>query len=411
MKEYAGRNLEGQAGSGWPVTAGGMLGEANTAVPGTDLACLERVHKHNTRVSIGLCKRLSFLSALVLLAGCQTPAPPPLPLTMVTVSNEFDIAAPAPLVAPPVVSPAVSSHEMSWPSNWVTGWIPLEAWGKYNGLENYTLVKSNPHTAIQFPTTNGAMLLKLGTRIASWNGLECWLGWPPQSINGLPCVHWLDARKVLQPLLNPLRLPNTPQRTIVLDPGHGGVDSGAQSAFNSHYEKEYTLDWALRLARLLEGNGWKVILTRDSDKELPLAERTAIADRVKADIFLSLHFNSGLPNRELTGVETYCLTPTGMRSSILRTQEDDLSQSYPNNVYDDQNIQLAVRVHANILAESGAFDRGVRKARFMAVLRGQTRPAILIEGGYLSNDNEARTIANPEYRQRLAEAIARALKA
>lgn len=382
-------------------------------------ACLKPIHQHNTLLMSGFWKWLSLLSALVLLAGCETPAPPPLPLTMVAVPNEVELAPPSPLIAPPPITPApvitpavsVQSPETSWPSNWVNVWIPLDAWGKYNGLDRYTYVKSNPYATAQFPTTNGAMLLKIGTRVASWNGLDCWLGWPPQVIKGIPCVHWLDARKVLQPLLNPLRLPNGPERNIVIDPGHGGVDSGTKSAFNSHYEKEYTLDWALRVARLLENSGWKVTLTRDRDKEVPLAERTTIADRAKADIFLSLHFNSGLPNRDLAGLETYCLTPAGMRSSILRTHEDDLSQTYPNNAYDDQNFQLAMKLHAAILSEIGGFDRGVRRARFMGVLRGQTRPAVLIEGGYLSNYNEARKIASPEYRQKLAEAVAGALRA
>jgi N-acetylmuramoyl-L-alanine amidase len=81
----------------------------------------------------------------------------------------------------------------------------------------------------------------------------------------------------------------------------------------------------------------------------------------------------------------------------------------PNNAFDIENLQLALSVHRALLEVNGHHDRGVRRARFPAVLRGQDRPAILIEGGYLSNPREARLIADPAYRQRLAEAVAGAL--
>jgi N-acetylmuramoyl-L-alanine amidase len=82
---------------------------------------------------------------------------------------------------------------------------------------------------------------------------------------------------------------------------------------------------------------------------------------------------------------------------------------FPNNAFDAQNLQLALRLHRTLLAVNGNLDRGIRRARFLGVLRGQQRPAILIEGGYLSNPKEASMIARPAYRQKLAEAIAVAL--
>lgn len=351
-----------------------------------------------------------FCVLLVVLAGCETIQAPPTPLTTIAVSRDMEIATPAPLIAPPpeATTPApIPTVVSSWPTNWVTGWIPLESWSKYNGLDGFTLVKSNPHTTLELPTANGPVAVKLGTRLASLNGLECWFGFAPQSIQGTPCVHWLDAKKNLQPLVRPINL--TPGGTIVLDPGHGGVDSGAKSAYDSHHEKEYTLDWALRLANLLEQKGWKVVLTRNRDAGLSLPERVEIADTARADLFISLHFNSGIPNRELAGVETYCLTPTGMPSSILLSHEDDLRQSYPNNAFDEPNFLLALRLHSSLVRRTAAIDRGVRRARFMGVLRPQNRPAVLLEGGYLSNYNEARQIAQPDYRQKLAEAVAAGL--
>jgi N-acetylmuramoyl-L-alanine amidase len=110
-------------------------------------------------------------------------------------------------------------------------------------------------------------------------------------------------------------------------------------------------------------------------------------------------------------LETYCLTPTGMASSVTRGYGDDSALVFPNNAFDAENLVLASWVHRALLQVNGRQDRGVRRARYLGVLRGQNRPAILVEGGYLSNPLEARRIADPAYRQRLAEAVAKALLA
>jgi N-acetylmuramoyl-L-alanine amidase len=373
---------------------------------------------------------------LVAISGCESPSPThyqtPLkpgttstvtntahpsvtnpPLTSVTISNEMEIAPPTPLTPPP----KQEKKGFAWPTNWVNVWIPLESWGKYNNLEKYRVVASNPHPYYQFLTERGAISLKVGTRVAYLNGLECWLGFAPQVFNGIPCVHWLDAKKVLQPLLQPFQLPADPgtgliktSGTIVIDAGHGGGDGGAKNMYNSHNEKEYTLDCALRLGRILQTNGWRVVFTRMNDIEVSLSERVAIANRANADLFISLHFNSGDANHDLNGIETYCLTPTGMPSNLVRNNEDDVELSFPNNAYDEQNIQLGARLHRAIVLTSEANDRGLRHARFMSVLRGQNRPAVLIEGGYMSNPTEARKIASADYREKLAIAIAEGLK-
>jgi N-acetylmuramoyl-L-alanine amidase len=99
-----------------------------------------------------------------------------------------------------------------------------------------------------------------------------------------------------------------------------------------------------------------------------------------------------------------------MPSTLTRGFADPWSEQLPNNAFDAQNLQLAVRVHSAILRAVGMEDRGVRRSRFDTVLRGQNRPAILIEGGYLSNPAEAKLIESAEYRQKLAKAVAEALK-
>jgi N-acetylmuramoyl-L-alanine amidase len=136
-----------------------------------------------------------------------------------------------------------------------------------------------------------------------------------------------------------------------------------------------------------------------------------LAESHKADLFLSLHFNSAAPDEHQSGLETYCLTPAGMPSTVTRGFADDTTLVFPNNAFDEQNLDLALLVHRALLQVNGNHDRGIRRARFPGVLRGQHRPAILVEGGYLSNPREAGLIAEPEYRQKLAEAVAQAISA
>ena len=255
------------------------------------------------------------------------------------------------------------------------------------------------------------MVLGIGTLGATWNGIEINLGFAPQFIDGEVFLHGLDLQKNLEPLLcePPISFPQT-NRTIVIDPGHGGSNTGTHSVLDGRFEKEFTLDWATRLKPLLETNGWTVFLTRTNDTDVSLSNRVAFAESHHADLFVSLHFNSAAPDTKQVGFETYCLTPTGMPSTLTRGFADPWFENLPNNSFDAQNLQLAVKLHNALLRATGEEDRGVRRARFIGVLRGQKRPAILIEAGYLSNPGEAKSIESSDYRQKLAESFAAALK-
>jgi N-acetylmuramoyl-L-alanine amidase len=228
-------------------------------------------------------------------------------------------------------------------------------------------------------------------------------------IGGQPFIHTLDLEKNIKPLLRPFEIPARTNRVLVIDPGHGGKNTGTDSVFGNANEKEFTLDWARRLAHLLATNGWQVFLTRTNDADVSLSNRVAFAEEHQADLFISLHFNSSSPNHEQAGLETYCLTPAGMPSTLKRGYEDDASLTFANNSFDGENFLFAVRLHRSLVKATGEQDRGVRRARFLGVLRGQNRPAILIEGGYLSNPREARRIADPAFREQLAETVANAL--
>jgi N-acetylmuramoyl-L-alanine amidase len=268
---------------------------------------------------------------------------------------------------------------------------------------------SGSSTSYRIATKNGLCKLTIGSRLSQWNGISVWLGFPPQLVRGEPHIHALDAEKTLLPLAAaPVSLPLA-RRTIVLDPGHGGADSGTRSAEN-HLEKIYTLDWALRTERLLTNAGWKVFLTRRNDVDLSLAERVMLADRVQADLFISLHFNSTFPQTQPSGIETYCLTPNGIPSTLVRGYSDDDRTVFPNNIFDAANTMWAFRIHRALVAETREHDDGIKRARFMGVLRYQNRPAVLVEGGFLSNPADTKSITSPFYRDRLATALAEALK-
>jgi len=251
----------------------------------------------------------------------------------------------------------------------------------------------------------GELTFQIHTKTARFKGVTLMLGFEPTVFGGEPCLHELDVAKNLEPLLLASACDATDRQLIVIDPGHGGGNTGTRSA-KGKLEKDYTLDWALRLRPLLETNGWKVLLTRTNDVELTLPERVAIAEAVDADLFISLHFNASGGGNHQSGLETYCLTPTGMPSTLVRDDLEDVSADYPNNTFDSENLQLALCIHRSLLEVTEAKDRGIKRARFMGVLRGQNRPAILVEGGFLSNPEEARRIDSANYRQQLAEAVA-----
>jgi N-acetylmuramoyl-L-alanine amidase len=356
------------------------------------------------------------LSALLVVAGCTT-APrgagrnKPLPANWDAdlapqPEVEPDIALPTRPQPPPVTVAPKSPAPLTSAES---GMVSLNRWAVQNGLRELRTIPLAPAPAYAVMTPRGSLAVQIGRLGAFWDGLEVRLGFAPQQFGSQIFLNALDIKKVLEPLAHGTPLVNGPNRVVVLDPGHGGSNTGTRSAVDGRHEKDFTLDWARRLAPLLEQNGWQVFLTRTNDVEVSLLERTAFADSVRADLFLSLHFNASGGSSEPAGVETYCLTPTGMPSSVTRGYSDDVREVFPNNAFDAANLQYAVRLQRALLTVSGTTDRGVRRARYQTVLCGQNRPAVLIEGGYLSNPAEARRVADPAYRQQLAEALAKAL--
>ncbi len=216
-------------------------------------------------------------------------------------------------------------------------------------------------------------------------------------------------------------------KTIVIDPGHGGYDPGCLGS-NSQ-EKNHALAIGLNLANAIHEQypDIRIIMTRDSDVFVPLHERSAIANRNNADLFISIHCNF-IPGRpEVKGSETYVLglhraehnLEVAKRENAAVLLEADYEKNYdfnPNapeshilfsmfqSAYLEQSILLAERIEKAFAAQTGRPSRSVRQAGFM-VLRNAAMPSVLIETGYLSNTQEEQYLSSPEGQMTVAAAI------
>lgn len=263
--------------------------------------------------------------------------------------------------------------------------------------------------------------LESDSRESAVNGLRVFLGNATRLYRGAIYISSIDAERLFTPVL----LPGDEQkqvpalRTIVIDPGHGGRDPGKENKRLKINEKTMALDTALRLQRVLESMGYRVLLTRTEDTDLgpdktsDLLKRNLIAQQAGADLFISLHYNAvGSNAQRVDGVEVYTLTPQLQYSTADPEHDDDKGAAEFNkgNAFDHWNMQLGYQVHRRLIEDLKASDRGLKRARW-AVLRHAGCPAILIESGFLSNDAETRRIATPAYRQKIAEAIAEGVQA
>jgi N-acetylmuramoyl-L-alanine amidase len=211
---------------------------------------------------------------------------------------------------------------------------------------------------------------------------------------------------------------------IVIDPGHGGHDPGASG--KGVEEAELVLDVALRLEKLLQkAPGVEVILTRRTDEFIPLQERTAIANREGADLFLSIHANAS-SNPQARGIETYFLNfANNLSAAAVAARENaasgqamgalpDLVKAIALNNKLDESRDFATHIQRMMFdrlrgSNSTIKDLGVKQAPFV-VLIGAAMPSVLAEISFVTNPQEARLLKGPAYRQRIAEALFNAIR-
>ena len=244
------------------------------------------------------------------------------------------------------------------------------------------------------------------SREARIDGVKQWLSFPVLYFAGQYYVSRMDLAKTIDPLMRPDRIPGLRAvHTVVLDPGHGGHDRGAVNRYGS--EKNYNLDLCRRIRPRLQEAGLRVVITRSRDQFIPLEQRPAMANKLgDGTIFVSMHFNAAATRNSLaTGFEVFSLTPRGApnsHDSYLTRRSFSAERGHRN---DHANHVLATAIQHAKLGRVPMFDRGVKRARF-AVLRGAAVPAVLIEGGFMSNPRDARMLHSVQWRDRLAESIA-----
>lgn len=239
-------------------------------------------------------------------------------------------------------------------------------------------------------------------------GVNVWLNSAIAAESGTFFIQKRDLDKSVSAILAPSAAIARPIRTIVLDPGHGGKDPGKQNLGLGLNEKTLTFDVVKRIKSDLEEAGYRVLVTRAKDNFVELDDRADFANRNKADLFVSIHFNAA-DDKSVTGVETYCLTPAYLYSTNDSSRKGADTRPVNGNRNDDANILFAYYVQKSLTSRLDTPDRGVRRARF-AVLRDLNCPGVLIESGFLSNTAEAKRIADPVYREaRIAKGISVAI--
>jgi len=268
------------------------------------------------------------------------------------------------------------------------------------------------------------LVLQTGTGYTGYESFE--LRNPPRTVLDLQ-----GNRAVTGTSASARKRAATAQTVIVLDPGHGGVENGAIGPGGLR-EKDVALDLAIRLRAVLQqGSDVTIVLTRDEDRHVDLDERTAIANYNKADLFVSIHLNASR-RTGARGAETYFLSAeatddearilAGLENGIPGSRNGEARRSgnepegldlilwdLAQNQYLAESSALAESVQRQMNALAGTRDRGVRQAPFR-VLMGATMPAILVEVGFISNPDEERQLSQLGYRNRVVEALARAVR-
>jgi N-acetylmuramoyl-L-alanine amidase len=192
-----------------------------------------------------------------------------------------------------------------------------------------------------------------------------------------------------------------PFALVVLDPGHGGQDSGAMCG--GVMEKDLTLDVAHRVDRLLDSQGIATLMTRLGDSYVSLADRAAFGNRGNDSIFISIHFNED--NKPVaSGVETYYAAHQIASGSTLAYWLPFFSRG-PSNSPKPESQGLAGFIQEALVARTRSVDRGTQAKQFF-VIANVTSPAVLIEGGFITNKDELSKLTSEDYRDQLAAAVA-----
>jgi N-acetylmuramoyl-L-alanine amidase len=231
------------------------------------------------------------------------------------------------------------------------------------------------------------------------SGVRTAIAWVGLLTMGL-CMCWLQSIPRRE---KPVQASNASRREpiplVVLDPGHGGKDSGAMCGSIS--EKDLTLDVAHRLDRKLREAGLSTLMTRGSDNYISLSDRAAMTNRAGDCILVSIHFNDA--NKAVSsGVETYYAARQTTRQPLLASWLPFLRVSSDTPNLESQS--LAGFIQDALVTRTHAVNRGTKTQQFF-VIANVDHPAVLVEGGFISNKDDISKLGNPEYREQIATAM------
>ncbi len=309
------------------------------------------------------------------------------------------------LLLPPFLSDAISISQVASKTLYGRRYAALSSLARY-----FSCRWNASKTVLRLVAANGRTIAAFSPdkRTAVIEGLPIVLNFAPGWQNGVGYISWSDFTGTLLPLLNRSSLKRHDPIRIIIDPGHGGSDPGAAGKISR--EKVLTLLIAKELRselakRSVKRDGkdvkFQIFMTRTGDTSISLENRASYCNRLRGQLFVSLHADSA--SAGVSGIGTFSLTPPGAPSYNTGKVEGGTSAGHAwcsNSLFLASCIQKSI---AGKVRETP--NRGLKRARF-SVLRNVNCPAVLIETGFISNRTEERNLNSPAYRRKLASAIA-----
>lgn len=280
-------------------------------------------------------------------------------------------------------------------------YVPVEQVAAYYRMKAPN--KPKPGGEIALEGEKIRMRLASGQKRVLLNDWTFYLSYPVVELKGVPMMAAFDVRNVLDPIFRPHELRDPAVlKTVVLDPAGGGAQTGAKTP-GGPTEKELTLEVAKLMRPGLEAAGFNVILTREKDVALSAAERVKKANAVKEEaVYVRLAAGSGAAKTK--GFECSTLPPAGTPATDESDSPDIDRHFYPGNINDRESMALATLLRGGVVTTVKTMDLGVRRVR-LDELRDVRLPAVNCLLGYLTNKEEAKNLADAEYRKKLAGAL------
>ncbi len=298
---------------------------------------------------------------------------------------------------------ATGWRQYTYDNNQYVSLSNLKEFYKFNSISKDKLGTTIKNAAIKLE-------FKVNSPECLINNIKFILSKPITAYRNVQLISTTDLDKLIDPILRPINGHGQNLfKTVIVDAGHGGKDPGAVNSLGT--EAGYNLIVAKKIEKLLQQNGFHVVMTRSDNTFLSLSQRVALANKYKSAIFISIHFNAEASKRA-RGIETFTLSPQGVPHYGRGVKNSD-HQIQVGNYQDSQNIALGTAIHGSIISriysKTERYDRGIRRARY-TLLTGIKHPSILIEGGFLSHKTEAKIIHSDKYLQTLSIGITEGVK-